>query len=111
MDYGEVIELVDDNTGASGDITVDVDTDDIENKNIIAMRIKAKDLTMYGDTKLNLGEKDTKDHKYSIEVDLENGSTVEYSPSNWPYESIEFTPMKSDVIEIDQNTGTIHSLE
>ena len=111
MDYGEVIELVDDNTGASGDITVDVDTDDIENKNIIAIRIKAKDLTMYGDTKLNLGEKDTKDHKYSIEVDLENGSTVEYSPNNWPYESIEFTPTKSDVVEIDQNTGAIYSLE
>jgi hypothetical protein len=55
MDYGEVIELVDDNTGASGDITVDVDTDDMENKNIIAIRIKNKDLAMYGDTKLNLG--------------------------------------------------------
>nr|DAH37583.1 MAG TPA: hypothetical protein [Caudoviricetes sp.] len=66
MDYGEVIELVDDNTGASGDITVDVDTDDIENKNIIAIRIKAKDLTMYGNTKLSIGDKDIKDHKYSI---------------------------------------------
>lgn len=111
MDYGEVIELVDDNTGASGDITVDVDTDDMDNKNIVAIRIKSKDLAMYGDTKLNLGEKDIRDHKYSIEVDLENGSTVEYSPSNWPYESIEFTPTKSDVIEIDQNTGTIHSFQ
>ena len=42
MDYGEVIELVDDNTGASGDITVDVDTDDLDNKNVIAIRIKTK---------------------------------------------------------------------
>ena len=111
MDYGEVIELVDDNTGASGDITVDADTDDIENKNIIAIRIKTKDLAMYGNTKLNLGEKDIRDHKYVIEVDLENGSTVEYDPTNWPYESIEFIPMKSDVVEIDQSTGTIHSFE
>ena len=111
MDYGEVIELVDDNTGASGDITVDVDSDDIENKNIIAIRIKSKDLTIYGDTRLNIGEKDIKNHKYSIEVDLENGSTVEYDPTNWPYESIEFIPMKSDVVEIDQSTGTIHSFE
>ena len=85
MDYGEVIELVDDNTGASGDITVDADTDDIENKNIIAMRIKTKDLAMYGNTKLNLGEKDIRDHKYVLEVDLENGSTVEYDPTNQPY--------------------------
>lgn len=111
MDYGNVIELVDNNTGASGDITVDVDTDDIENKNIIAIRIKAKDLTIHEDTKLNIGEKDIKDHKYSIEVDLENGSTVEYNPSNWPYESIEFTLTNSDVIKIDQSTGTIHSFK
>ena len=111
MDYGDVFQLVDDKTGASGDITIDADTDDIENKNIIAMRIKTKDLVMYGDTKLNLGEKDVRDHKYVIEVDLENGSTVEYDPSNWPYETIELTPMKSDVIEIDQNTCTIHSFE
>ena len=66
---------------------------------------------MYGNTKLNLGDKDVKDHKYSIEVDLENGSTVEYDPTNWPYESIEFIPMKSDVVEIDQSTCTIHSFE
>ena len=111
MDYGDVFQLVDDKTGASGDITIDADTDDIENKNIIAMRIKTKDLVMYGDTKLNLGEKDIKDHSYIIEVDLENGSTVEYDPSNWPYETIELTPMKSGVIEIDQNTCTIHSFE
>ena len=111
MDYGDVFQLVDDKTGASGDITIDADTDDIENKNIIAMRIKTKDLAMYGNTKLNLGEKDVRDHKYVIEVDLENGSTVEYNPSNWPYETIEFMPMKSDVIEIDQSTGTIHSFE
>lgn len=111
MDYGDVFQLVDDKTGASGDITIDADTDDIENKNIIAMRIKTKDLAMYGNTKLNLGEKDIRNHKYVIEVDLENGSTVEYDPTNWPYESIEFIPMKSDVIEIDQSTGTIHSFE
>lgn len=111
MDYGDVFQLVDDKTGASGDVTIDADTDDIENKNIIAMRIKTKDLAMYGNTKLNLGEKDVRDHKYVIEVDLENGSTVEYNPSNWPYETIEFMPMKSDVIEIDQSTGTIHSFE
>lgn len=111
IDYGDVIELVDDNTGVSGDITVDVDADDIENKNIIAIRIKAKDLTMYEDTKLNIGEKDIKDHKYSIEVDLENGSTVEYNPANWPYESIEFTLNNSDIIEINQSTCTIRSFK
>ena len=96
IDYGEVIELVDDNTGVSGDITVDVDTNDIENRDIIAIR--AKDLTIYENTKFNIGDKDIKGRKYSIEVDLENGSTVEYDPTNWPYAPIEFTLTNSDII-------------
>ena len=98
IDYGEVIELVDDNTGISGDITVDVNTDDIENRGIIAIRIKSKDLIMYENTKLNIGDKDIKGHKYSIEVDLENGSTIEYDPTNWPYAPIEFTLTNSDIV-------------
>ena len=109
MDYGDVIELVDDNTGISGDITVDVDTNDIENRDIIAIR--AKDLTIHENTKFNIGDKDIKGRKYSIEVDLENGSTVEYDPTNWHYGPIELTPTNNDIIEIDQNTGTIHSFE
>ena len=111
IDYGEVIELVDDNTGISGDITVDVDTDDIENRDIIAIRIKAKDLIMYENTKLNIGDKDIKGHKYSIEVDLENVSTVEYDPTNWPYGPIEFILTNSDIVQINQSTGTINSFQ
>nr|DAM40980.1 MAG TPA: hypothetical protein [Bacteriophage sp.] len=53
---------------------------------------------MYENTKLNIGDKDIKDHKYSIEVDLENGSTVEYDPTNWPYGPIEFTLTNSDIV-------------
>lgn len=109
IDYGEVIELVDDNTGVSGDITIDVDTNDIENRDIIAIR--AKDLTIHENTKFNIGDKDIKGRKYSIEIDLENGSTVEYDPTNWHYGPIELTPTNNDIIEIDQSTGTIHSFE
>ena len=109
IEYGDVIELVDDNTGVSGDITVDVDTNDIENRDIIAIR--AKDLTIHENTKFNIGDKDIKGRKYSIEVDLENGSTVEYDPTNWHYGPIELTPTNNDIIEIDQSTGTIHSFE
>ena len=109
IDYGDVIELVDDNIGISGDITVDVDTNDIENRDIIAIR--AKDLTIHENTKFNIGDKDIKGRNDSIEVDLENGSTVEYDPTNWHYGPIELTPTNNDIIEIDQSTGTIHSFE
>ena len=72
MDYGDVLQLVDDKSGASGDITLDVDKDDLMNKNILSIRVKG-DLNMYGNTSLRLGELDTRDHQYYIEVELENG--------------------------------------
>lgn len=111
MDYGDVINLVDDSTGASGDITLDVDKDDLENKNIISINIKTNTIYMYGNTSLRLGEKDTREHTYTIEVELENGSVLEYTPDNWPYEQLEFHTSKTGVVAIDENTGLIKSLD
>lgn len=111
MDYGDVIDLVDDNTGASGDITLDVDKDDLDNKNILSITAKTKNIYMYGNTSLRLGEKDTREHAYTIEVELENGSVLEYTPSNWPYEQLEFHASKSGVIAIDESTGLIKALD
>ena len=110
MDYGDVLQLVDDKSGASGDITLDVDKDDLMNKNILSIRVKG-DLNMYGNTSLRLGELDTRDHQYYIEVELENGSVLEYTPDNWPYEQLDFHAAKTGVITIDQHTGLIKALD
>lgn len=109
MDYGDVLQLVDDKSGASGDITLDVDKDDLINKNILSIRIK-NDLNIYGNTSIRLGEFDTRDHQYYIEVELENGSVLEYTPDNWPYEKLDFHAAKDGVIIIDQHTGLIKAL-
>lgn len=110
MDYGNVLQLVDDKSGASGDITLDVDKDDLMNKNILSIRVK-NDLNMYGNTSIRLGELDTRDHQYYIEVELENGSVLEYTPDNWPYEQLDFHAAKTGIIAIDQHTGLIKSLD
>ena len=110
MDYGEVLMLVNDNTGASGDITLDVDKDDILNKNIIDIRVKTHDLYLYGGNQIRLGEQDKKDHYYIIEVELENGSVLEYTPGNWPYEKLQFVATKSSVISIEEETGIIRAI-
>lgn len=110
MDYGDVLQLVDDKSGASGDITLDVDKDDLMNKNILSIRVKG-DLNMYGNTSLRLGELDTRDHQYYIEVELENGSVLEYTPDNWPYEQLDFHAAKTGVVTIDQHTGLIKALD
>ena len=111
MDYGDVLNLVDDSTGASGDITLDVDKDDLDNKNILSINIKTNDIYMYGNTSLRLGEKDTREHTYTIEVELENGSVLEYTPDNWPYEQLEFHASKTGVVAIDEHTGLIKALD
>lgn len=111
MDYGDVINLVDDNSGASGDITLDVDKDDLDNKNILSITIKTNNIYMYGNTSLRLGEKDTREHAYTIEVELENGSVLEYTPDNWPYEQLEFHASKSGIVAIDQSTGLLKALD
>lgn len=111
MDYGDVLQLVDDNTGASGDITLDVDKNDMLNKNILSIKVKTHDLYMYGNTSLRLGELDSRDHMYTIEVELENGSVVEYNPDNWPYELLEFHAARTGVVAIDKNTGLIKALD
>ena len=110
MDYGNILQLVDDKSGASGDITLDVDKDDLMNKNILSIRVK-NDLNMYGNTSIRLGELDTRDHQYYIEVELENGSVLEYTPDNWPYEQLDFHAAKTGVISIDQHTGLIKALD
>ena len=110
MDYGEVLNLVDDATGASGDIVLSVDEDKLEDTNILAIRIKTDHMYLYGNQNIRLGEKDTRNHTYQIEVDLENGSTLTYTPSNWPYEKLTFTTSKTGVVTVDEN-GLIKALD
>ena len=107
MDYGEVFILVDDNTGASGDITLDVDHDDILNKNVTGITIKTANLYIHDTDTIKLGELDRKSHYYTIMVALENGSVLEYTPNNWPYEKLNFTASTDGVIEVDPETGVI----
>lgn len=107
IDYGDVIQLVCDNTGASGDITVDVDTDTMANTNITDINIKFNSLYLYSNSSLDLGESDVRNHAYIIEVTLENGSTLEYTPENWPYESLVFSSSRTQVVSVNNKTGKL----
>lgn len=52
IDYGEVLQLVDDSSAAQGDITVDVDTDSLANTNITNIKLKSTDLYVNSDSTL-----------------------------------------------------------
>ena len=107
IDYGEVIQLVDDSTAAQGDITVDVDTDSLANTNITDIKIKAKDMYINSNSSLEIGDTDIKGNTYAITVTLENGVELEYDPNNWAYEKLAFYSSKPGAVSANQSTGKL----
>jgi hypothetical protein len=55
IDYGTVVTLVDDPSGMSGDVTIDVDTDTLEDAKIDGIMLNNTRLTMKERSQLELG--------------------------------------------------------
>lgn len=107
IDYGIVLQLVDDYSAASGDITIDVDTDSLANTGVTGIKVKSSDLYVYGNSSMTIGDTDVKGNAYTVLVTLENGTEVEYDPNNWPYEKLAFYSAKPSVVSVDQITGKL----
>ena len=112
IDYGDVLTLVDDNSGISGDITLDVDNNTMSNSDIVDINVKSASYYMYPNANLPLGKEDNRGNVYEIEVTLSNGATVKYTTDsdNWPYEdTLNFSSATPTVARIADSRGTIHS--
>lgn len=107
IDYGDVVTLVDDNTGVDGDITIDVDTDQLANSGVMDIKTSRSDFYMYPNQTLMLGGKDNYNKDYTIDVTLENGSTLEYMPNNWPYSKLEFQSSDPDLVQVGPDGSLI----
>lgn len=110
IDYGDVLTLVDDNSGVSGDITLDIDNNTMSNSDIVGINVKASDYYIYPNTSLPYGGTDNRGNVYEIEVTLSNGATVKYTTDgdNWPYEdTLDFTSTTPSVASITDSHGTI----
>ncbi len=107
IDYGSVLELVDNEEGVSGDITIDVDTDSTKYNKILKIEPINDTLTCVDGSITKLGDNDYYSRPYNIRVYLENGSFVLYDPDNWPYEKLTFTSRTEKAVTVDANTGTI----
>lgn len=106
VDYGSVIELVSDNTGVSGDIEIDVDTDTMANTKVISISVDT--VYMNQEQYLTVNSLDRETKYYRIKVILSNGCEVYYDPANWPYEALKFSTVSTDVT-IDPATGALAS--
>lgn len=106
IDYGDVVTLVDDNTGVEGDITIDVDTDQLSNSGETAIVIKNNNYYLYPNKYISLGNTDNYNKPYTIDVTLENGTSLEYNPENWPYSKLNFQSTNLDLVQVGPD-GTI----
>lgn len=112
IDYGDVLTLVDDNSGVSGDITLDIDNNTMSNSDIVDINVKSANYYMYPNSNLPLGKSDNRGNTYEIEVTLSNGATVKYTTDrdNWPYEDyLDFSSTVPSVAAITDAHGTVHS--
>lgn len=109
IDYGDVVQLVDDDQAVSGDITIDVDTDTMQYSNIVDIKVVNTELYMASGERLNLGDLDRRSHYYKIQVELENGSIVTYNPYNWPYEKLRFSSSSEDNVSVDAELGILRT--
>jgi hypothetical protein len=115
IDYGTVVTLVDDPSGMTGDITIDVDTDSLVNAEIGNITLNNNLLTMNSRSLLKYGSYDINNNLYQMTINLRNGGTLVYNPDDWAdngYEKITFTPVgeNADLIVIDEN-GNITAKE
>lgn len=115
IDYGKVVTLVDDPSGMTGDITIDVDTDSLVNAEIGSITLNNNLLTMNSRSLLKYGSYDINNKLYQMTINLRNGGTLVYNPDDWAdngYEKITFTPVgeNADLIVIDEN-GNITAKE
>lgn len=79
IDKGEVFTLVDDESGSNGNITVDVDTDSIEDSNIADI-IVGGEYYIYPGRNLKIGSQDNYGNTYKVDVVYANGGQESFDP-------------------------------
>lgn len=108
IDKGDIFELVDDESGESGNIILDVDDTGNRQNVIDGIYTEHDNYTMADDSNLPVGDFDLNDKQYSIYATLKDGSTVLYNPYDWRYNKLVFESSNPDIVSVDDK-GQLHS--
>lgn len=108
IDKGCVFRLVDDETGESGAITLNVDSSGDRESVIDEIYADSNNYTMVTNSNLTIGDSDIEDVPYNIYVKLKDGSEVLYNPYDWRYNKLIFESSRPDILTIDKD-GTIYT--
>lgn len=83
IDYGTIFNLVEDSTGMSGNVIIDVDNNSTEDGEIKSLKFANYDLYANANSTIKLGDNDIDGVLYNLQATLENGSTVDYRYDMW----------------------------
>lgn len=103
IDYGTVFNLVDDETGMSGDLTIDVDYNKIIGREVTKIVVTNPALTVNSNDTLIIGENDITGTLYEISTIVSDNVVKIYNPKDWQYDKLEFISDNEDVLTINEN--------
>lgn len=83
IDYGTVVTLVDDDSAVCGNVTINVDKDELEDTDITALYVANGDLYLNAGDGISLNGKDIYNNLYEIGAVFANGNYMIYNPDNW----------------------------
>lgn len=108
VDKGDVFELVDDYTGESGNITIDVDESGTPDNLIDSIDSECVQYTMIANDRMKVGEHDIYNLPYNLYVKLKDGTTMVFDPYDWRFNKLNFTSSDETILTVDQY-GTIYT--
>lgn len=102
IDKGDVFELVNDHTGRSGNITINIDGQDTINGQIDEIYTTIPQYAFAENTEHYLGGIDYNNNKYNIYVVIKDGSTAVYNPYDWHFDRLQFESSNENLVKVDQ---------
>lgn len=110
IDKGDVFELVDDSTGESGNITVDIDSTGARENMFDNIFTENQHYVMACRSRMMIGEHDMNKADYRVYATLKDGAVVLYNASDWHYNELLFGSSNPEVLSVTSD-GTLYAHE
>lgn len=111
IDKGDVFELVHDDSGTSGDVTITIGESDSEPIILVnALYAENPYYTLASNNILHIGGQDIDKHSYNIHAMLADGTMSIYDPYDWRLNELVFTSSDDSVVTVD-SYGTLYAHE
>lgn len=108
IDKGDVFTLVDDEHGMSGNISINLDTNQIENHNVVKVEPVFDTIYLQSNSYLHINSLDIQNTLYKLIATLDDDSKVQYNPNSWEYDKLAFTSSNPQALSV-RSGGTLVS--